>query len=76
MDFEQTKALFDHERLQASLLIKHFVVVSFLGLGVMGLCVSDLGSMHSVFPEDFHIFAYFVSILLIWISSHHGHALH
>ena len=54
--------------LQARLLIKHFVVVSFLGLGVMSLCVSDLGLKHSVLPEDFRVFALFVSILLIWIS--------
>ncbi len=62
--------------LQARLLIKHFVVVSFLGLGVMSLCVSDLGSKHSVLPEDFRVFALFVSILLIWISLQHVHILH
>ena len=76
LNFEQTKALFDHERLHAGLLIKRSVAVNFLGLGVMSLCVSDLGSKQSVLPEDFRIFIYFVSILLIWISLHHSYALH
>ena len=76
LNFEETKALFDHERLHSGLLIKRSVAANFLGLGVMSLCISDLGSKHSVLLEDVRIFIYFVSILLIWISLHHGFALH
>ena len=76
MDYAQTKALFDHERLRPGLLIKSTVAINFLGLGVMSLCVSDLGSKQPVLPEDLRIFIYFVSILLIWMSLHHGYAMH
>lgn len=76
MDHEQTKALFDHERLRPGILIKSTVAINFLGLGVMSLCVSDLGSKQPVLPMDLRIFIYFVSILLIWISLHHGYAIH
>ena len=76
LNFEETKALFDHERLHSGLLIKRSVAANFLGLGVMSLCISDLGSKHSVLLEDVRIFIYFVSIMLIWISLHHGFALH
>lgn len=76
LDYEQTKALFDHERLRPGLLIKSTVAINFLGLGVMSLCISDLGSKQPVLPEDLRIFIYFVSILLIWISLHHGYAMH
>ena len=76
LDHEQTKALMNHERLRSGLLIKSAVAINFLGLGVMSLCVSDLGSKQSVLPEDLRIFIYFVSILLIWMSLHHGYAMH
>ena len=58
-DYNQTKALFNHERLSSGLLIERTVVFSFLSLGVMSLCVSDLGYKQSVLPEDFRIFIYF-----------------
>ena len=76
LDFEQTKALFDHERIRPGLLIQSTVALNFLGLGVMSLCISDLGSSRPVLPEDLRIFIYFVSILLIWMSLHHGYAMH
>ena len=75
-DYNQTKALFNHERLSSGLLIERTVVFSFLSLGVMSLCVSDLGYKQSVLPEDFRIFIYFSSIFLIWIGLHHGYAMH
>lgn len=76
LDFKQTKTLFEHERLHAGLLIKRSVALNFLGLGVMSLCIGDLGSRNSVLPGDLRIFIYFISILLIWVSLHHGYALH
>ena len=76
LDYEQTKALFDHERLSSGLLIERNVVFSFLSLGVMSLCVSDLGFKQSVLPEDLRIFIYFSSIFLIWVGLHHGYAMH
>ena len=76
MNADQTRAFFTQFQERSAYLIERTVALNFIGFGVISLCLSDLGARVSVLPHDLRVVIYFFSVLLIWLTLHHGFAFH
>ena len=76
MDERQTQQFFSVLQERVDHLVKRTIGLNLLGFGIISLCVSDLGPNASVLPRDLRVLVFFLSVLLIWMTLHHGFAVH